>query len=233
MGVTVRGLHGVVGAIACAFVIAGCSGGSTISPSPSGEAERAFHEEVVRARAEAETQGADEAQLAILDEALTSNAISLEDAQQALNDYGDCLADVGFALHDVKVIDDAGFKTLDYTVRGGEDTTLMDACDAKTFLWVNRLYQMQPAATRARDADFEDALPGLIACLQAGGVPVDDNSPADEVKQVMFAFWDEHALKRGDPGVTENYDGSLSSSQNPFEGNVVLNCLGQAGIDGL
>lgn len=232
MGVTVRGRYGVVGTIACAFIIAACSGGPMVSPNPGGEAERSFHDSVVQARAEAEAQGSGDAQLAILDEALTSNEITFEQAKQALNDFGACLDDVGFALHDLKIIDDAGFKTLDYMIRGGEDTTLMDACDVRTFSWVNMLYQTQPAATRAQDAQFGDALPGLIACLQEGGVPVDDNSPADEVKQVMNAYWDEHAIKRGDPGVVENDDGSFSSSQAPFEVDMMLDCLSEAEVDG-
>lgn len=228
-----QGRRRVVFVIASVIIVAGCSGGPLAPPSPSSEIERAFHEEVVRALAEAEAQGADQAQLAILDEALTSNEVTLEDAQQALNDFGNCLDDVGFALHDVAIIDDAGFKTLDYTIRGGEDTTLMDACDAKTFSWVNKLYQIQPAARRAVEAQFEDALPGLIACLREGGVPVDEGSPADEVKQAMFAYMDEHAFKPGDPGVTENDDGSLSSSQMPFETSMVFDCLNRSGIGDL
>ncbi len=169
-------------------MLAGCSGDPAGSAQPADALERDFHEAVVRAQAEAEAGGADEAQLAILDEALTTNEITLDDEQQAVHDFGDCLDRAGFALADLQVIDDGGFKILDYKVMAGdEDTTLMDACEAKTFRWVDRLYQTQPAATRARDAHFAEELPGLIDCLREGGIAVDDDSPADEVKQAMLA----------------------------------------------
>ncbi len=176
--------------------------------------------------------GADEAQLAILDEVLSANEVTLEQAQLALDDYGVCLDGAGLALSGVTVIDEAGFKRLDYRIQAGEDTTVMDACYAKTFQWVDMLYQTQPAATQAQDVAFEEALPELIACLQEGGVPIDSGAPADEVKNAMSTFFNEHMPKAGDPGATQNDDGSLSWSENPPGLDVVPECLGRVGING-
>lgn len=194
-----------------------------------------FHESVVQARAEAESGGADEAQLAILNSALTSDEITFEDAQQALNAYGDCLDGAGLALVGVQVIDDGGFKRFDYSVsRGTDDSSnaVADACYLKTYQWVDMLYQTQPAATEADDAAFSAALPELIACLKAGGVPVDTGSPPDEVKQAMIAFMREHTPQPGDPGVTENDDGSLTWDVDPPEMMIVPTCLHNVGLDG-
>jgi hypothetical protein len=184
-----------------------------------------FHEFVVQARTEAESGGADEAQLAILDAALTSDEIRFEDAQQALNAYGDCLEGAGLALVNVQVIDDGGFKRFDYSVSLGTDDSMnavADACYAKTYQWVDMLYQTQPAATQADDAKFDAALPALIACLKAGGVPVDDASPADEVKQTMMAFLREH-------GPQPDIDWP-DAEQSEYQ--LVGNCLQSVGLSG-
>jgi hypothetical protein len=229
----VRAKTRVFVAIASVVIVAGCTADPTASPGPSGAAEMTFHESVVQARTEAESGGADEAQLAILDAALTSDEIRLEDAQQALTAYGDCLEGAGLALAGVGVVDDAGFKRLDYSVQAGEaDSGVMDACYAKTYQWVDMLYQTQPAATQASDAKFEAALPALIACLQAGGIPVDAASPADEVKQAMLAVLREDIPKAGDPGVTVNEDGSLSSDRQGPKMEIVSECLYASDISG-
>ncbi len=227
-----RGLRGVVIAIAGLTILAGCAASPAVSTGADGEAERAFHDFVVHARADAEAGGAGEEQLAILDEALTSNEITFEQAQEALNNFADCLDGVGLALTGIRVIDDQGFKTFDYRVQSGDEDALMDACEAKTFRWVDMLYQTQPAARRAQDAKFEAALPGLIACLKEAGVPVDDGSPADEVKQAMLAFMADHAPKPGDPGLTMNDDGSWSYDGEYPGQDIVPHCLSIAGIGG-
>ena len=206
--------------------LAGCGSNPATTHGPLDGTEMTFHDSVVRAIDEAKAEGADDAQLAILDATLASGEVTLEDARRALDDYGACLEGAGLALVGVNVVDDAGFMTLDYSVRGaGEDTSVMDACYAKTFQWVDMLYRGQPAAIEARDATFDAALPALIECLQAGGVPVDADAPADEVKQVMIAFMREHMPKAGDPGVTEGDDGSLQLEVQPPEMLIVTDCL--------
>lgn len=228
-----RGLRGVIGTMAFAVVIGGCSVGQATGPSGSGEAEMTFHDSVVQARAEAKAQGANEAQLAILDAALASDEIAFEDARQALNDYGSCLEGTGWALVGARVTEDAGFKTLGYAVNRGSDdaaVAVVDACYAKTFKWVDMLYQTQPAATQAADAKFEAARPALIDCLQAGGIPVDDASPADEVRQAMLAVLREDAPKPGDPGVTVNPDGSILSDHQSPQMEIVSKCLNASGL---
>jgi hypothetical protein len=213
-GVIVRGIGRVVLALASVVIVAGCLSAPAVIVSPGAGADATFHESVVPAR---------------------DDAIALEDAQQALNDYGDCLDGGELALTDVHVTDDAGFKRLDYNVNvgsGGSATGIADACYAKTFPWVYMLYQTQPAATQASDAKFEAALPAQITCLRAGGIPVDDASPADEVKQAMLAVLREDAPKAGDPGVTVNEDGSLSSDRQGPEAEVVSNCLYASDISG-
>jgi hypothetical protein len=210
--------------IASVVIIAGCSADPTATPEPSSATELSFHESVLQARAEAEEQGADEAQLAILDEALTSDEIRFEDAQQALTAYGECLEGAGLALEGVQVIDDGGFKRFDYSVSLGTDDAMLavaDACYLKTFNWVDMLYQTQPAATEADDAEFSAALPELIVCLKAGGVPVDDDSPADEVKQAMSSFMRERMPQADDP------DAEVDPAYQ-----VVPDCLLSVGLNG-
>ncbi len=141
-----------------------------------------------------------------------------------MSDFGACLESGGFARVDLRVTDEGGFTLLKYAVRAGDDdtTTVMDECEVRTLRWVDWLYQTQPAAVRAQDATFEQALPGLITCLQAGGVPVDDGSPADEVKQVMLAYMNEHIPESSD-----------STGGNPArEPDAVCNCLVGAGLNG-
>ena len=187
-----------------------------------------FHESVVQALDEAGAGGADEAQLAILNAALTTDAIAFEDAQQALYDYRDCLEGSGLALVGLKVVDDGGFKRFDYGVSLGEadvadaNGAVADACYAKTYQWVDMLYQTQPAGMRAQDAKFDAALPALIACLKDVGVPVDEKSPADEVKQAMLAFMNEHRPK-GD-------DDWPAAEEAEYE--RVGDCLQSVGLDG-
>jgi hypothetical protein len=220
----VRAIRCAVFAIASVVIVAGCSGGPAPNAQPTDEAGIAYHDTLVRARAEAELGGADEAQLAILDEALATNEITFEQEQQVVNAFGACLESGGFALVDLRVTDEGGFKLLRYAVRAGDDdtTTVMDECEVRTLRWVDYLYQTQPAAIRAQDATFEQALPGLITCLQAGGVPVDDGSPADEVKQVMLAYMNE--------SIPESSD---STGGNPArEPDAVSSCLMGAGLEG-
>ncbi len=56
-----RAIPRVVLAIASAVIVAGCSADPTASPQPTDQAGIAFHDTLVRARAGAEAQGADEA----------------------------------------------------------------------------------------------------------------------------------------------------------------------------
>lgn len=178
-----------------------------------------FTERLEAARADAVKDGASDAQLAIIDEAVTTGGITMEQLLVARDNYAQCLEAVGYTLHDLGVSDDNGYPYPDYSVEiptSGENQALMDDCESTHFLHVDYLYQMQPSSQQAQENDFAAAMPKLIECLNDGGVDVPADTTADELKRLML---DE---------IKAQYE---SDPDDPF-GSPVHTCLDQVGING-
>ena len=203
-------------AIAAAVLLAACStdgsgpsstapeADSTVSPLVEGqisgvekdpERASAFREEAQSIRESAVEDGASDAQLAIIDAAAEDGLMSMERLLEARDAYAECLDSIGFTLIDMGVQMNGGVAYPAYSTQtsAGYDPdsstaedNLESTCMEQHFMSVDRLYQSQPLAVQAHDADFTRALPEIIPCLQDEGLAVDDEATVDEVKAVLM-----------------------------------------------
>jgi glutathione S-transferase len=64
------------------------------------------------------------------------------------------------------------------------------ACIKANSQWVEKVYQVQPAAVEAADAAFEAAMPVLVACLREQGFLDEEDPTADEVRAAIWSVFD-------------------------------------------
>jgi hypothetical protein len=129
--------------------------------------------------------GASEAQIAILREARDSGGISLESARDAQQATVDCMTEAGLDATYVETEGGAGeLPQPGFRVRAdrdGEVSPVGDACETQESRWVSHLYQTQPRAVEARNANVDEHMPDLLACLSARGISLDSDASRDEV----------------------------------------------------
>ncbi len=167
------------------IAVAGCA---SPQPSFSGplDQESPFAERAQRAVDEARAAGASDAQLAILQAAVDTGEITFADAKGAVLAFVDCVNGAGGSAQ--YVLDDHGaFLLPTYSVYVGDDGDpdlgVPGECERREDFWVNLLYQTQPSAVEAGNADFDKKSPALIACLRDNGVAIEDDASRDELQR--------------------------------------------------
>lgn len=182
----IRGGAGTFLVSTCALllVVTGCSADAPAPAGPSNFAEFASSE-----LADAQAAGASEEQLAILERAVATGAISFEDASAANDATIACLLDAGFTVNTQTSNDIPGFPVPGFIA--GRPTTMtqdhadsvLGACETRESIWVNMMYQTQPSADEAKWANFERVKPQFIACLEDAGLTVPADATNDELVQ--------------------------------------------------
>jgi hypothetical protein len=178
-----------VAAVACLVALAGCSSGSGASPGSDGLA--VFKASASQALTEANAAGASDAQVQIIQRAIDTGEVTFEDASRAVDSFAACVNGAGGTVTTQVDVTDTGFQVPSYSAVVGSGGLVDDpgaenivtACDAREDYWVNYLYQMQPAALRASEVDFDAHRGALIACLREHGVAVADDVTNDELKR--------------------------------------------------
>jgi hypothetical protein len=192
-------------------VLAGCAAPRPSFSGPLDE-EPPFSERAQQGLDDARASGASEEQLAILQGAVDTGEITFADASEAVLAFVECVNNAGGSAQ-YEVDDRGAFPVPGYSVYVGEDgdadTGVVGECDKREDLWVNLLYQTQPNAIDAHNADFDKKSPALIACLIENGVAIEDDATRDELQRAGIDLL-VSSNESGDP----------------------VNCFGEVGIDG-
>jgi hypothetical protein len=170
----------VVAAVAGLVALAGCSSGSGVSPGSDGLA-------VFRASASQALT------VQIIQRAIDSGEVTFEDASRAVDSFAACVNGAGGKVTAQVDLTDTGFQVPSYSAMVGSGglvddpgaENILTACDAREDYWVNYLYQTQPAALRASEANFTSHRGALIACLREHDVSIDDKVTNDELKRAL------------------------------------------------
>jgi len=119
--------------------------------------------------------------------------------------YAECLNAIGYTLEELGVTDAHGFPYPDYRVgvpSEGENDALMSECERIHYFYIDMLYQIQPASVQAQETEFVAAMPKLIACLDDGGLPIPEDTTADELKHLMLEDLRAHIGSETDPAAS-------------------------------
>jgi hypothetical protein len=175
-----------ISALACAAAIgaialAGC-GSSSTAPTTEGPAFAEFAQETID---EALAAGASEEQLSMLEVAKETGSVPLDDARTAARNAVQCMEDAGVVAEYTEETTSAGLVLPNYRAQIPDDQPVAEqlivACDEQEFLWVGKLYALQPSSTAVMDEHVEERLPMLRACLDQSGVAVDAEATRAEL----------------------------------------------------
>ncbi len=195
----------VIVAIAVVTTAAGCSQDTPETP----DRNAAFAQDLRDAIDEAKSAGASDSQLAVLNAAIDSGEITLEDTRAAARAAVACMADNGVVAEVVEDTSNAGFIYPSYRAQIDDSQPALEAtvtdCDKQELWWVGKMYSLQPTSQEKLDAYVETRLPLLRACLNDNSVAVDESTPKAKLFQV--------------------------ASQLMFDTNGAVDCFTEAGID--
>lgn len=180
--------------VACALLVGCSSEQPTSSPSP-----QPFEEQIADAIDKAESGGSDTSQLQILRDALGVGSITFEAASQSNLAATACMEEAGIQVEPVVDERDGlevpGYNATPPTGMSSEQAAeIAGACEKRFNYWVNLVYQTQPAAQEARDAEFEEKRPLLEECLRNNGVDVDGSESKEELVELTLDL-----INRGGP----------------------------------
>jgi len=178
-------LHKCGAGIAVAFSVlcVGCGTQGSASSEPSVD----FDDWIGAVIHDADSGGASEGQIAILERSQASGAVSFEDAAEANEATVACLLEAGFTVETrfdetYPGFEVPGFRASDPVgLTADQASLILEQCEKSESFFVNYAYQMQPAALEAADAAFESARAEFIQCLEREGVSIDPDSTEDEL----------------------------------------------------
>jgi hypothetical protein len=148
--------------------------------------------------AEARAYGSSDAQIAVLEHAVSVGEVTYDEYNGLLEDTFACFDDIGVSytrLEDRELV--PGFPIPDYEHTGiagmpdEEMLALVGVCLFTYSEFVNMAYQTQPVVYEAQEAVARERLPLVIECLREQGVEIDDDASIDEAKQASFDKWEE------------------------------------------
>lgn len=225
MDVLTRNGPGLLAALAV-LVLAACSStgpgeSTTPSPSPSfgatvvGAPETPL-ESILRL---AKENGAAPGQIAILEVAAQSDVVTFDQLRAAVDETFRCLdaADIEYIQDPVDVTLPLPVITYRIGVPTPESDRLSDECVYAHSFFVESAYLNQPAALSANEAQFTNARPHFIECLNDAGYPVDDSATNDELKNLI---------------VLALTGSGIGSADDPPPGFVPVDCLSGTGVTG-
>lgn len=160
----------VVGLVATAALVAGC----TAEPEDAGAPSEAS--DVLEA---ARQGGAGDAQIAVLEEAVETQEVTLDSARQAARNAVQCMSDNGLDASYVEETTSSGVVIPGYQASGPEDQ--IAACDTEHAYWVSQLYQIQPSSVQTLEDYADQQEPVLRACLEEAGVATDPEATGSEL----------------------------------------------------
>jgi hypothetical protein len=163
-------------------VLPGCADGGDVAP-PS--ADPTFIALLDRAVNNAESQGASEEQIALLERARKEGLVSYEIEHDGMVDFYGCLEDAGLSYKDLTVTAGRTFPRVDYQVFASEPTT-MDTCYVEHVQFVDSLYSGQPAVVAEVEALVERGSADIAQCLRAAGYTVPDDLTYDELRSAAY-----------------------------------------------
>lgn len=202
--------------LVCGFLVAVLSGCANEGAEIAASADPAFLALLDRVERGAESQGASEGQLALLERTRDEGAVSYEVEHEALVNFYGCLDDAGIGYKDLTATAGRAFPRVDYQVFASDPTT-MDACYLEHAQFVDSLYSGQPAVVEEVEGLVERASGLIIACVREAGYDVADDPTYDELRSVAyFAF---EGAYPDDPAAREP------------PGFVAVDCYSAAGLD--
>jgi len=165
--------------------------------------------------AEAQAEGASQAQLDALGAARVAGRIDIEQMREANAANADCLEDSGFTVTVSDAVQASGFVVPTFDAAYPSDLStaqgdaIVDNCDIQNLHWISAAYQLQPEARDKVGAYVLSLEPDLRTCLEDHGYSTDPGATGwDLAMQALQVLKDTHG--------TESVD-----------------CLSEVGIDGL
>jgi hypothetical protein len=180
-------------AIVATILLVGC-GPSAPAPTSGGVEFQEYAQQNID---EARANGASDEQLMMLERAKETGSVPLEDARSAARSAVECMENSGVVAEYTEETTNAGLVLPNYRAQISDDEPalegLIEQCDAQEYLWVGKLYALQPSSRDATDAYVEERLPYLRACLDEHGVDVDDSATRAELFQAASQLLDDTA----------------------------------------
>ena len=170
--------------VGIALCVSACStSGEVVAPTE----DPAFTRLLASTVEEAQSGGASDAQLALLDEASKIGLVSPEIMKQAIGNVADCVTAVGLGFEWGEPTGPSSLPFFNYgiSVPTDVDESLMRECDAREVVFVSQLCQLQPAMERARRELIAGHLDAVVECLQEAGVAIDDDATVDEIRPAV------------------------------------------------
>ncbi|MGC4174296.1 hypothetical protein [Demequina sp.] len=134
---------------------------------------------------DARANGASDAQLHIIEDAIATGGISFDAIQEAVHATFACFDSAGVRYEEFAPAVTNGTLFPSYSFEGEEKTAVADECIHTNSDYVEMLYMRQPSAIEAGLDAFEAGMPVLIACLRRLGYELDDDVTADELKALL------------------------------------------------
>ncbi len=166
------------------LIMAGCSSDALAAS----EAQRDFRDMIQGVIDDAQAGGAGEEQLAVLRNAQTEGAMSLEDARAVTRAAVQCVKDAGSDAFYQERTTETGLVLPEYNSLANtpEQMAIADACSTQVEFWVRMAYVMQPTSIAQKDAYLDQQVPLVIACLEREGYNVDPGlSTRDVLRQAV------------------------------------------------
>ncbi|MGC4175730.1 hypothetical protein [Demequina sp.] len=214
----------VLATTAVALALAACSPGDVEahpveSRSATGTAEGEGESPLESILRLAEENDANDQQLAMLRDAAVAGAVPFEDLRTAVDATFACLDDAGIHYIEQARDPDDPYDSIPFSVEVTDSAmeAIADACAFANSYWIQSAYEQQPAGQEAADAEFDRARPLIIECLTEHGIPADESSTNDELKELLI--YSETGIDR-------------SSDAPPPEDWESMGCLDAAGLDG-
>ncbi len=169
-------------------MLSGCSHSAEVEPSPN-----TFAVQAQGVLADAREAGADDSQIAILEEAIAAGSVTYEADERAMEAAFACFDTVGVQYDRGDDRNAQGFPTPQYTYYvsetdpdGEQKLSQAQACITKFSDFVSMLYQTQPAAVEAQEAVFAEARPALIACLEENDMEINEDASDEDLIDRAF-----------------------------------------------
>jgi hypothetical protein len=175
----------LVGILAlCAPGLLGCAEGR---PDPAQSVASPFQLVVEGAIAEAEREGASDAQLQTLKSVQLDASIPATVLLAAQANTFECFDASGVRYEVLPPAEESGLVEYLYAYETEALVgPLAEECITKNSRWIEQLYGIQPGAVAARDEYMTARLPLIVECLRELGVEVPPDYSIDEIKQLLL-----------------------------------------------
>lgn len=149
------------------------------SPSPKSSVVSSFDEALYNAKRD---DNVSRTQLAALETAAVSDAMSYEQISVLLEDTFKCFDESGVDYRRTGDFEKVpGFKMPTYSF--GEPLAVAEACQKRFSEYAFEAYQAQPRVGELSDAALGAEKSQVITCLRAHGVTIEDDATLDEIRR--------------------------------------------------